>query len=494
MSAFTACRRTTAVSLLILLAFALLTIPLLTRSLQTDEASSIWFTNLPWAIFLTNFCDPHPPGYYLLLKLWLTMGTQAIWSRLLSLWAVSLAIALTVRLGQEWKNASVGLLAAALLAFQPLTLWYAAQTRMYALVLFLGLVVFWLARRLWQGDGRSLWQWLLYWLAASILFWTDFTGLFVWGAVQLVWLAIGRPHFYRWLMTQTVVLIPYLLLISLLPATQTLSHGYQPIFVAVQAQKLGIQLPPEQAAILLLIMLALVAILSLLFAAIGPRIYRRRPTQIHILLTLLLVIGWLFLVLVAAIPRLYTIKRLIVPLLPVFALATAAVTRTWRSRRAAALVLPGLLVCLLLLPRHPSDAWQTAVPQITKNAPQGAQFWIDDMVVPAFAYYAGPEIAERWETLNGRSLPQLPESAPAANAPLYLVTANTPYRDLLPLLPPEFRQTYQLIQEQIWSGVHVYEFWSRTTNSSDPPPMPPSSSAAEWGLLLPSPLYACQTP
>lgn len=487
-------QRTTAVSVLILLVVTLLVAPLLTRSLQADEASSIWFTQLPWRSFLADFCDPHPPGYYLLLKGWLTLGNQAIWSRLLSLWAVQLAIALTLRLGRDLVNARTGILAAALLAFQPLTLWYAAQTRMYALVMLLGILAFWVAWRLWHTNGRSYFLWLGYWLTASALFWADFTGLFVWGLLQLIWLAFGRPHFRRWLLVQTAVLLPYLFLMRLLPASQTLSHSYQPIFVAVQAMKFGLHLPPDQAAILLLMLLSIVAVVGILIAAIGPRFYRRWPAQSRTLLMFILISAWLFLIFAAAIPRLYTIKRLLVPMLPLLALATAALTKSWSPRRAFALVLPGLLVCLLILPRHPGEAWQTAVTEITKNAPQGARFWVDDMIVPAFAYYIDPEFADQWHVLNGRFLPQLPPVTPAANAPLFIVSTNTPYRALLPLLPLSFHQNYKLTQEHNWPGSRIYEFQPHSAIDPSNIDMPQPSPAAQWGLLLPSPLDTCQFP
>jgi hypothetical protein len=361
----------------------------------------------------------------------------------------------------------------------------------------LGVGVFWWGWRLWREDGRSgdrrsRWRWFLYWLAASALLWADYTGLLVWGLLQLVWLAAGRPQLRRWLPAQTAVFLPWLFLIRQLPASQTLTHSYQPIFVAVQAFKFGVLLPPEQAAILLLAALALAAVLGVLIALAGPRSYRRYPRQLHMLLALLLVGGWLFLILAASIPRLYTLKRLLVPLLPVFALAVAAVTANWRPRRAAALALPGVLVCLLLLPGHQSDTGETAVAQITENAPQGAQLWVDDMVVPAFAYYAGSELDGRWVTLNGRALPQLPAADPGV--PIILVTTNSPYRELLPLLPPAFRQTYQLTGEQSWSGIRIYEFWPHAVSGPDALPWPDPSVTAEWGLLLPSPLAACQAP
>jgi hypothetical protein len=138
--------------------------------------------------------------------------------------------------------------------------------------------------------------------------------------------------------------------------------------------------------------------------------------------------------------------------------------------------------------------WQTAVAQITKNAPQGAHFWVDDMIGPAFAYYVAPQLADQWQVLNGRSLPQLPETTPLDDSPLYLVTANSPYRALLPLLPPAFHQTYQLTAEHNWPGILIYEFQPSLPTNQKPIPFPAPSPAAQWGLLLPSPLATCPQP
>ncbi len=484
-----------------ILASYLLAAPFLNRSLQADEASSLWFTRLPWSTFLADFCDPHPPGYYLLLKGWLTLITSPLWARLLSLWAGVLSIPLTFHLGKRWNGTKTGLLAAGLLALHPLTAWYAAQTRMYALVQLLGLVTLLSGTALlnqWgKGGQRGNWKWgMFYWTAASLLLWADYTGWLVWAVLQLGWMAMGRPHKRRWISWQTAVILPYLTLLSFLPATRSLASGYQPVFVAVQAWNLGFFLPPDKAANLMLALMLAVIVLGIIAAFWGPRWGEKRPAFFTWGLRLLLIGGWFLLLALTAVPRLYTVKRLLVPLLPAMALATAVFAQKSRRRLAIWLLPPGFLISLLLLPGHAGESWQQAVADLTQNAPEGAIFWVDEMVVPVFSYYAEPEMAGRWAPLDGRLPPQLPALQPAndvssSDAPLFLVTSSSPYRSLTALLPQTFAQDYVLQEKMMWPGVMAYQFSADEEGGAwwegERPSYP-----AEWGLLLPSPLDSCR--
>ena len=53
---------------------ALLPLPLLGRSLGIDETASVWFARFLLPDLLIRLCDPHPPGYYLVLKGWMALG------------------------------------------------------------------------------------------------------------------------------------------------------------------------------------------------------------------------------------------------------------------------------------------------------------------------------------------------------------------------------------------------------------------------------------
>ena len=119
----------------------LLPLPLLTQSLWIDEASSVWFARLPVADLLFHLCDPHPPGYYLLLKGWLVFGETEAWLRLPSLLASVATVALTAQAGRAILGARVGALAALLVATFPLQSWYAAEVRMYAVAQALGVAL-----------------------------------------------------------------------------------------------------------------------------------------------------------------------------------------------------------------------------------------------------------------------------------------------------------------------------------------------------------------
>ena len=44
------------------------------KSLWIDEADSVYFASQAFSDILSRLCDPHPPGYYVLLKLFLTFG------------------------------------------------------------------------------------------------------------------------------------------------------------------------------------------------------------------------------------------------------------------------------------------------------------------------------------------------------------------------------------------------------------------------------------
>ena len=76
-------------------ALALRLLALGSKSLLTDEASSYYFSQLPISTLLWGLCDPHPPGYYLLLRGVATLGASEWWLRLPSALAGALSVPLT---------------------------------------------------------------------------------------------------------------------------------------------------------------------------------------------------------------------------------------------------------------------------------------------------------------------------------------------------------------------------------------------------------------
>lgn len=110
------------------------------RSVWMDEAYSFWFSSLSWTDLWTKtpLYETHPPFYYSLLKLWMSVaGSSEIGMRSLSVIASLITIGVTgfaprlMGFGKRYDR--VGLLASALLAINAGNIEYAQQARPYAL-------------------------------------------------------------------------------------------------------------------------------------------------------------------------------------------------------------------------------------------------------------------------------------------------------------------------------------------------------------------------
>jgi 4-amino-4-deoxy-L-arabinose transferase-like glycosyltransferase len=110
------------------------------KSLWLDEAFSLAISRRSAldVLRLTVFTDTHPPLYYLLMNVWLWFGASEAYARLFSaLWSAA-SIPLMYLLAQAlFDDRRAGLLAATILAFSPFHIWYAQETRMYAMLTFL---------------------------------------------------------------------------------------------------------------------------------------------------------------------------------------------------------------------------------------------------------------------------------------------------------------------------------------------------------------------
>lgn len=108
-------------------------------SLRLDEAQSLFQTSrdIPGLLRLIAQ-DVHVPFYHVLLHLWLKVfGSDIVTARLFSLMFFVLTIPLVYMLGRYAFNRRVGLYAALLLTITPFMNWYASETRMYAMLVFI---------------------------------------------------------------------------------------------------------------------------------------------------------------------------------------------------------------------------------------------------------------------------------------------------------------------------------------------------------------------
>jgi mannosyltransferase len=105
------------------------------QSLWNDEGLSLGLaaSDVP-TILRSAAADIHPPGYYLLLKVWhgLTGDTEFALRSLSALAGIAL-VALLYRLGRVYFDRPAALGAAALGALNPFLVYYSQETRMYAL-------------------------------------------------------------------------------------------------------------------------------------------------------------------------------------------------------------------------------------------------------------------------------------------------------------------------------------------------------------------------
>ena len=478
----------------------LLPLPLLKQSLWIDEASSVWFARLPMADLLFHLCDPHPPGYYLLLKGWLALGETEAWLRLLSVLASVAAVALTAQAGRAILSARVGALAALLVATFPLQSWYAAEVRMYAVAQALGVALLLLAWRFLSvpaEDGHDARQAhtriaASFWLVAVVALAVDVSALLPYAAIQLWWLARGRPHAGRWLRLQAAVLIP--ITIAWL-FERVATDTYHAVFVAVQARRLGVPLDPGSAALLLQVLAVTVGLVAVAVAwGWRGRLSRfaAQPAATYLLLA-----TWLLLLAFCAVPRFFSVKRLLVVILPYLALFLAHRLVQHRPRAGWVTVSLNTAVTLWMLASFQREPWREIVAAFAEtNVTRPTVAWVDDHAVPVFDYYIRRVPRQQadimWTPLLGADLPTLPELKPPLDSDLWLVLAESPYRDLSAFLPAEFHQQYQLSSEQHGPGIGLWRYRRLPEPLSAPPHPPEPSPEAYWGLTLPSPLATCR--
>ncbi|MCB8945041.1 MAG: glycosyltransferase family 39 protein [Ardenticatenaceae bacterium] len=121
---------------LLLLAFALRLFRLDAQSLWWDEGISLHLaTSSIRDIIADRAANIHPPLYFFALKGWLQLvGVSPFTARYLSLLASWLQVAAVYALTRHWFNKKIALIAALLITLSPLSIIYAQETRVYALL------------------------------------------------------------------------------------------------------------------------------------------------------------------------------------------------------------------------------------------------------------------------------------------------------------------------------------------------------------------------
>lgn len=199
------------VAALTLLAFALRLYRIDADSIWWDEGISLHLARGSWAALIADRSGRlHPPLYFMLLKLWVGLAGDSIFSArtlslLLGLPVVPLACTLA---GSRWGRAS-GVVAAGLTAIAAVFVTYAQEVRVYALLPVVYLLLLTLADRLTRHPGRHhLWAalaiteaaaFLLHYLSAIALLYVNLRLILsLWEERRVAW----RP----WLVSQIAAL------------------------------------------------------------------------------------------------------------------------------------------------------------------------------------------------------------------------------------------------------------------------------------------------
>lgn len=480
----------------LLLIPAALLLPLLRfgQPLWSDEATSVWLARLPLRTLFLSLCDPHPAGYYLLLRLWLWGGEVEWWLRLPSLLAGVLAALLTYRLALDMGGRAWAGLGALLLVLHPLQVWYAGEVRMYMLSQMLGLLSVWLG---WHWLDRAsqkralVWTSLAYWLAMLSAFGADYAALIPFVLTQALWLARGRPRPWFWLSLQASALLAAGALWLRPSQLFALSHSYPTAFLAIILHPLNLGLTPTNLG---LILRALLVVFLVGLLAVGWRWSRAKQITQYRAFRWLVTGGWLALLLFATFPRLYSIKRQIMILLPFLAIVTAWVFWSLPRWLRAAMLSISLAITLLLLPQHRREPWDILISDLQSQVQGSSVVWVDELAWAGFDYYTRRQEANN---LRQRASPFLGDGSsvqlehqPTAGADLWLVLYLDLYRDLRNRLSPAFLARYELVEEQRFDGLDVYRYTPRA--ELETPPIRPELTDREiWGLDLLSPLSTC---
>lgn len=153
---------------LVLLALALRLLRLTEHSLWFDEAMSVYWARqsvgriLQVGLGLVE--DKHPPGYYLLLHVWVrAFGDGEVALRTLGALLGALVVPPLVRSGETLWDRRTGLLVGLFAACSPILIWYSQEVRMFGLAATLAAAGAWC---LVEGLRRGGWGW---WFTYAVL-------------------------------------------------------------------------------------------------------------------------------------------------------------------------------------------------------------------------------------------------------------------------------------------------------------------------------------
>jgi 4-amino-4-deoxy-L-arabinose transferase-like glycosyltransferase len=139
--------------------------------------------------------ESNPPLYYVLAWSWAkAFGTGEVGLRSLSALFGAATVPVGYLIGRQLATRRAGLILAALIAVNPMLIWYSQEARSYALLVFFGaLSIYFFARALNSGRGRDLLFWTL---ASALALCSHYFAVFA-VAIEAVWLLVALRARWR---------------------------------------------------------------------------------------------------------------------------------------------------------------------------------------------------------------------------------------------------------------------------------------------------------
>jgi mannosyltransferase len=162
------------------------------QSYEGDELYTVWLVRMGFDKMVETVprTESTPHLYYLLAWIWgRIFGTGEVGLRSLSALLGTAAVPIAGEVGRKLVSRRAGILAAALVAVNPLLVWYSQEARAYALLIFLaGFSLLFFVRALKDGRPRDIWGWAL--VSALALATHYFAAFLI--APEALWLVRAR--------------------------------------------------------------------------------------------------------------------------------------------------------------------------------------------------------------------------------------------------------------------------------------------------------------
>lgn len=434
----------------VMLVATLLRLPRLAlQSVAFDEGYSLAVGSAAWPTLFqaTLSSGVHPPLFYIIYKTVLPLwGPSEFGGRFVVVIAGLLTIPCLYQLGRRMFGRPVGLLAAALLALNPLHVWLSQEARMYGLLILLAtlsMLFFWQALR--TNQAR---YWLALTVVNALLFNLHYFGLWLPFIQFVVLLTDFRRYFSRfryWVLAQFgagLALLPWIFFTARRPA-QTFGIGFLDtpnlLDLPLTYWNLAIGLSWGAAWPLTVVAVGAVA-LAVLLGLVRPNT-GFGPAQKLVVWWLILPVGLVWLI---SQRRSFYADRYLSFVIPaVILLISLGLTRL--QKRGWRWLLMGAVLAangygLFLTSRDPAflkDDWRGAVAYITaREQPEDVILLYSTHIQFPFGYYYAGQLPQKPISLNLENYPLEPLTAGYERAWLvYPYTRRPTHYPMQPLRP-----------------------------------------------------------